>query len=52
MWYATLKKRKEKNHIIISIDAEKGFDKTHSHFMIQKNPTRNGKKLPQHNKNI
>ena len=28
-------KRKDKNHMIISIDAEKAFDKIHHPFMIK-----------------
>ena len=28
-------KRKEKNHMIISVDAEKAFDKVHHPFMIK-----------------
>jgi hypothetical protein len=29
------KRRKDKNHLIISIDAEKAFDKTQHYFMIK-----------------
>ena len=46
-----INKFKEKNHMIISIDAEKAFDKIQHPFMI-KNPseTRHRGNLPQHNK--
>jgi retron-type reverse transcriptase len=30
-----INKSKDKNHLIISIDAEKAFDKTQHHFMIK-----------------
>jgi retron-type reverse transcriptase len=30
-----IKRSKDKNHLIISIDAEKAFDKIHHHFMIK-----------------
>ena len=30
-----INKLKDKNHIIISVDAEKGFDKIQHHFMIK-----------------
>jgi hypothetical protein len=30
-----INRRKEKNHLIISIDAEKTFDKIQHHFMIK-----------------
>ena len=30
-----IKKRKDKNHIILSIDAEKAFDKIHHPFLIK-----------------
>ena len=30
-----INKRKDKNHMIISIDAEKAFDKIQHHFMIK-----------------
>ena len=36
MWYTILTDWKIKNHMIISIDAEKAFDKTHHPFMIKK----------------
>ena len=57
-----INKLKNQSHTIISIDAEKAFDKI-QHFMLNiyvdknqhiydKNPTesRNGKNIPQHNK--
>ena len=45
-------KLKNKNHMIISIDAEKAFDKIQHPFMILKNPleSRNRRTIPQHNK--
>jgi retron-type reverse transcriptase len=30
-----INRSKDKNHVIISIDAEKAFDKIHHHFMIK-----------------
>jgi hypothetical protein len=30
-----IKRRKDKNHLIISIDAEKAFDKIQHHFVIK-----------------
>jgi retron-type reverse transcriptase len=30
-----INRSKDKNHLIISIDAEKAFDKIHHHFMIK-----------------
>jgi hypothetical protein len=30
-----INKLKDKNHMIISLDAEKGFDKIQHHFMIK-----------------
>ena len=49
-----INKLKNKNHMIISIDAEKAFDKIQTTFMIKKkkNPpeSRNGRNIPQHNK--
>ena len=46
------KNRKIKNHFIISIDAEKAFDKLQHPFMTLKNPpeSRNRRNIPQHNK--
>ena len=47
-------KLKAKNHMIISIDAEKAFDKIQHPFIIKKkkNPpeSRHRKNIPQHNK--
>ena len=46
-----INKRKDENHMIISIDAEKAFDKVQHPFMI-KNIQQSGKRgtIPQHNK--
>ena len=42
---------KNKSHMIISIDAEKGFDKIQHPFMIKNSPeSQNRRKIPQHNK--
>ena len=47
-----INKLKDKNHMIISIDAEKAFDKIQYPFMIKKNPpeSRNRRNISQHNK--
>ena len=48
-----INKLKDKNHMIISIDAEKAFDKIQHLFMIlKKKPpeSRNRRIIPQHNK--
>ena len=49
-----INKLKNKNHMIISIDAEKAFDKIQHPFMIKKkkNPpeSRHRRNIPQHNK--
>ena len=46
-----IKKLKDKNHMIISIDAEKAFDKIQHPFMIKDPPeSRNRMNIPQHNK--
>ena len=47
-----INKLKNKNHMIISIDAEKAFDKIQHPFMIKKNSpeSRNRRNIPQHNK--
>ena len=46
-----INKLKEKNHMIISIDAEKAFDKIQHPFMIKNPPeSRHRGNLPQHNK--
>ena len=50
-----INKLKDKNYMIISINAVKAFDKIQHPFMIKKkkNPpeTRNRRNIPQHNKN-
>ena len=49
-----INKLKDKNHMIISIDVEKAFDKIQHPFMIKKkkNSSQNGhrRNLPQYNK--
>jgi hypothetical protein len=45
-----INKSKNKNELIISIDAEKAFDKIQHHFMIKSKKTRNRRKVPQHYK--
>ena len=48
-----INKLKDKNHVIISIDAEKAFNKIQHQFMIfKKNPpeSKNRRNIPQHNK--
>ena len=47
-----INKLKNKNHMIISVDAEKAFDKIQHTFMIKKKPpeSRHRKNIPQHNK--
>ena len=46
-----INKLKNKNHMIISIDAEKDFDKIQHTFMIKNSPeSRNRRNIPQHNK--
>ena len=47
-----INKLKEKNHMVISIHAEKAFDKIQHPFMIKKNPpeSRHRGNLPQHKK--
>ena len=45
---------KNKRHMILSIDAEKAFDKIKHPFMIKKknsSESRNRRNIPQHNKN-
>ena len=48
----TLDGLKNKNNMIISIDAEKAFDKIQHPFMIKKKPpeSRNRRNIPQHDK--
>ena len=41
---------KDKNHMIISIDAEKAFDKTQHPFMIKTLQSGHRRNLPQHSK--
>ena len=45
-------KLKDKNHMIISIDAKKAFDKIQHSFMIKKKSpeSRHRRNIPQHNK--
>ena len=46
-----INKLKNKSHVIISIDAEKAFDKIQHPFMIKNSPeSRNRRNIPQHNK--
>ena len=47
-----INKLKDSNHVIISIDAEKAFDKIQHLFMIKKHPESSQRRnIPQHNKN-
>ena len=41
---------KDKNHLIISIDADKAFDKIQHPFMINPPESRHRRDVPQHNK--
>ena len=45
-----INKLKDKNHMIISIDAEKAFDKIQHQFMIKTSKNWHGMNLPQHSK--
>ena len=45
-----INKLKNENHLIISIDAEKAFDKIQHPFMIKTPESRNRRNIPQHNK--
>ena len=45
-----INKLKDKNHMIISIDAEKAFDKIQHPFMINSSKNGHRRNLPQHNK--
>ena len=46
-----INKLKKKNHMLISIDAEKAFDKIQHPFMIKNSPESGQRgNLPQHNK--
>ena len=48
-----INKLKDKSHLIISIDAEKSFDKIQHPFMIKNSPeTRHRRNMPQHNEGI
>ena len=48
-----INKLKDKNHLIISIDAEKAFDKIQHQFMTKNPPeSRHRRNVPQHNKAI
>ena len=45
--------RKDKNHMIISIDAEKAFDKVQHPFMIKNTQqSENRGRIPQHKKGL
>ena len=46
-----INKLKDKNHMIISVGAEKAFDKIQQSFMIKKSPeSRHRRNIPEHNK--
>ena len=45
-----INKLKDKNHVIISIEVEKAFDKIQHPFMIKTAEIRNRRNIPQHNK--
>ena len=45
-----INKLKDKNHMIISIDEEKAFDKIQHQFMIKYSRNGHRRNLPQHNK--
>ena len=46
-----INKLKDKNHMIISTNAEKAFDKIQHPFMIKNSPeSRNRRNIPQHDK--
>ena len=45
-----INKIKDKNHMIISLDAEKAFDKIQHTFMIKTQQSRNRGNIPKHNK--
>ena len=48
-----INKLKNKNHMIISIDTEKAFDKIRHIFMIKNSPeSRHRRNIPQHNKSL
>ena len=48
----TINKLRNKSHTIISVDAEKAFDKIQHQFMTKTSETRHRRKLPQHKKDI
>ena len=45
-----MKKLKEKNHMVISLDAEKAFDKIQHPFMLKVLENRNSRPIPKHSK--
>ena len=45
-----INKMKDKNHVIISIDAEKTFDNIQHPFMIKTQQSENRRSIPQHDK--
>ena len=45
-----INKLKDKNHMIISVDGEKAFDKIQQCFMIKTLQSRSRRNIPQHNK--
>ena len=45
-----INKRKDKNHMIISIDAERAFDKIQHSCMIKSQQIGYGENIPQHSK--
>ena len=45
-----INKLKDKNHMIISVDAERAFDKIQLSFMIKTLKKWNRRNLPQHSK--
>ena len=47
-----INKLKNKSHMIISIDAEKPFDKVQHPFMKKPPESRNRRNIPQHNKSF
>ena len=48
----TINKQRNKNDMIISIDAEKAFDKIQHPFMTKTPETGHRRKLPHHKKDI
>ena len=45
-----INKLKDKSHMIISIDAEKAFEKFNTHYDKNSPESRNRRNMPQHNK--